>query len=712
MITHHGLSNYLHWASEAYRAAEGSGAAVHSSLSFDLTVTSLFVPLVAGCTVRLLETSSPGAALDDLAGVLRSADALSLLKLTPAHLEVLEQQLEGVDLAGRVNALVIGGEALHGTTLEFWREQAPGTRLINEYGPTETVVGCCVYEEAAGDRNLGPVLIGRPIANLQMHILDGNLERVPVGIPGEIFIGGDGVGRGYLGRPDLTAERFVPDPFGVRGGRPDKTGDRARYRAGGDIEYLGRLDDQVKIRGYRVELGEVEAAIAAHAAVAQVALTVRRGASGDARLIAYVTARSLFDPADLRAYLAERLPEYEMPSAVVVLDELPLTVNGKIDRARLPEPEAPHGDAHARVAPRTPAEMRLAEIWTEVLGAAEPGIHDNFFEIGGHSLLATRVISRARRSFDIDIPLRTLFEAPTIAGIAALIEAIQGTAASSTATRGGAASLAAIKRVARTGPRPLSYAQQRLWFLDQLEPGTASYNVPLALRLEGDLDIGALELGLADLIRRHEVLRTRFIVVDEEPRQQIDEAGEFHLVQVDFSAEDDPTASARNWSEREAKRAFDLRTGPLMRASLLRIRDEEHWLVLVLHHIAIDGWSLEIVVTDLAAYYNSYRGRRSCSLPELPVQYADYAAWHRQWLDREVRERQLDYWKQQLAGLEPIELPTDRPLPPVQTFNGATEPFELPQALSAALRTLSRREGATLFMTLLASWQALLARYT
>ena len=743
MISHHGLSNYLHWASDAYRAAGGAGSAVHSSLSFDLTVTSLFVPLVAGRTVRLLATSSPGSPgspvsdVEDLARVLREADSLSLLKLTPAHLEVLEHQLAGVDLTGHVNALVVGGEALHGTALEFWRARAAGTRLINEYGPTETVVGCCVYEEAAGDRNLGPVLIGRPIANLQMHILDANLERVPVGVPGEIFIGGDGVGRGYLGRPDLTAERFVPDPFGAsRGGRLYKTGDRARYRAGGDIEYLGRLDDQVKIRGYRVELGEVEAVIAAHPAIDQVAVTVRQQTSGDARLVAYVTRtrldslvveanphacpeRSSFDAAQderrracpyaheletaLRAYLKERLPEYEIPSAFVVLEQLPLTVNGKIDRAALPEPDAPRGAEDARIAPRTPLEAQLAEIWTEVLGAAELGVHDNFFELGGHSLLATRVISRVRRRFDVDIPLRSLFEAPTVAAMAARIEA---------ARHAEAPAASSIGRMPRTGPLPVSYAQQRLWFLDQLEPGSASYNVPLALKLEGDLDVVALEMSLADLIGRHEVLRTRFVVVDEEPLQQIDELVEFGLGQIDFSGEDDPAAAAQHWANCEAKRPFDLSTGPLIRATLLHVAREEHWLVLVLHHIAIDGWSLEIVVKDLAAYYNAYRNRRSCSLPELPVQYADYAAWQRQWLDDEVRDRQLEYWKKQLADLEPIELPADRSLPPVQTFNGATEPFELPPALSTALRTLSRHEGATLFMTLVAAWQALLARYT
>ena len=701
MVHHRGFSNYLQWAAEAYNTIDGHGSAVHSSLSFDLTITSLYLPLVTGRPVALLD---PRADVDALADAVRDARCLSLLKLTPAHLEVLEQRLGDEDLSGHVNALVIGGEALHHARLQFWRDRAPGTRLVNEYGPTETVVGCCVYD-ATIDEAAGPVSIGRPIANLQMHILDGNLERVPVGVPGEIYIGGDGVGRGYLGRPDLTADRFVPNPFAAqKGARLYKTGDRARYRADGNIEYLGRLDDQVKIRGYRVELGEIDAAIAEHPGVTQ-AVVVAREERGGKRLVAYVAspAEAALDSRALRNFLESRLPEYEIPSAFVVLGALPLTVNGKVNRAALPEPDLQKGDGHGSQAPRTAAEGLLHDIWAEVLGATAIGVHDNFFELGGHSLLATRVISRVRQIFDVDVPLRVLFEAPTIAGMAARVEA---------ARRGDAAKPDAPVRVPRDRRMPLSYAQQRLWFLHQLEPNSAVYNIPLALRLTGDLDAPALGRALAMLVERHDVLRTRFVNEDDELMQVVDPAGEVELRCVDFSASLDREDSAQRWAQQEARVPFDLSRGPLLRASLIRLDENQHVLLLVMHHSIVDGWSVGILLEEAGRLYDACRSGQSMPLPELPVQYADYAIWQRRWLQGDVHDRQVDYWKQQLTGLEVLEVAPDRPRPSVQTFNGSCETFGLSESLSVGLRRLSRDEGATMFMTLLAAFQLLLARYT
>ena len=577
-------------------------------------------------------------------------------------------------------------------------------RLINEYGPTETVVGCSVYD-GAQEEGLGPVSIGRPIANLRMHILDERQEPVPVGVAGEIYIGGAGVCRGYWERPELTAERFVPDALsGERGGRLYRTGDRGRYREDGNIEYLGREDEQVKIRGYRVELGEVEATLAEHPAVGQVAVVAQRSGGGEQRLVAYVAAveGETVGAPELKAYLKERLPEYEVPGAYVVIERLPLTVNGKVDRAALPEPEAAQGEAEKYAAPRTAVESLLSAIWAGVLGSGRIGIHDNFFELGGHSLLATRIVSRIREAFDVEMPLRSMFEAPTIAEMAERVEA---------ASRDTASVIAPIRRVERKGLLPVSYAQQRLWFLDRLEPGSATYNVPLALRLTGALDVAALEGSIQDIVRRHEVLRTRFVVVDEEPLQEAGVALPSWWM-GDFRDRPDPEQAAREWTLAESRRPFELSTGPLFRASLLQTGDADYWLVLVFHHIVMDGWSLQVVVRDLGAFYQARVKHSDPSLPELPVQYADYACWQRQWLEGGVLAGQLQYWTQQLKDVVPLNLPSDQPLPPVQTFDGDAEIFEFPSPLPERVQRLSRHQRVTQFMVLLAAWKVLMARYS
>ncbi|HYO62152.1 MAG TPA: amino acid adenylation domain-containing protein [Pyrinomonadaceae bacterium] len=424
MVTHRGLVNYLSWATKAYRANEGEGAPVHSPLGFDLTVTSLLAPLLAGRPV-VLPAEEQG--VDGLVAALRDRGDFGLVKLTPAHLQILGRVAQAEEAAKWARVFVVGGEALFWQDLAFWREHAPATRLINEYGPTETVVGCCVHEVGGDERGEGVVPIGRPIANTEIYLLDRHLRPAPVGVAGELYIGGDGVARGYFGRPDLTAERFVPHPFSSEpGARLYRSGDLARYRADGVIEYLGRTDSQVKVRGYRIELGEIEAALNGQAGVRESAVTVHDDASGDRRLVAYVVGERgrRPDANEVRARLQTILPDYMVPSAFVVLDELPLTSNGKVDRKRLPAPDAvteATNEGAAHVAPRDLLELRLARAWEELLGRRGFGVRDDFFQLGGHSMLAARLVARIGQEFGVQLPLNVLFREATVERLAALV---------------------------------------------------------------------------------------------------------------------------------------------------------------------------------------------------------------------------------------------------------------------------------------------------
>ena len=704
-VDHRGLVNYLAWAVRAYRLGTGA-APVHSPVAFDLTFTSLFAPLLAGGTVVLLP-DSPG--VEALASALAGRD-FDLLKITPTHLALLTNRLQGEGATVRVRTLVVGGEALPPQSVDEWRRVAPESTLVNEYGPTETVVGCCVHAVAPGERVEGTMPIGEPIANARLYVVDGGLGLLPAGAAGELLIGGAGVARGYLGRPALTAERFVPDPFGAEpGARLYRSGDRARRRADGRLEYLGRLDLQLKIRGFRIEPAEIEAALLLHPHLRECAVDARRDGSGDVRLVAYVVPREGTPaPEELRRHLKERLPEPLVPAVFVALDALPLTPNGKVDRRALPAPEADalHRAGEA-VAPRTETERRVAGIWQEVLGLPAVGVEESFFELGGHSLLATRVMARLRQAFAVELPLRVLFERPTVAALAREVEAVR--------RAGTELRQPPIVPVARDGDLPLSFGQERLWFLDQMEPGSAFYNVPLALRLGGRLEVRALAWGVAEVVRRHEVLRTRYPAVDGRPRAVIDPPRPPSLPLVDLSGLDPERrrAEARRLVDEASRRPFDLARGPLLRALLLRVSAEEHVLLLAMHHVVSDGWSAGVLLRDLAALYRAYRLGGPAPLAELPVQYADYAAWQRDWLRGEVLEEQLAWWREELAGAPALlELPVDRPRPATQRHRGARAGIRVPRTLSQALQGLGRAEGATLFMTLLAAWQLLLARYT
>jgi amino acid adenylation domain-containing protein len=420
LITHRGLVNYLAWCSRTYRVGEGGGAPVHSSLAFDLTITGLLSPFLSGRTVTLLPEQQP---IDQLLFALTIDNSFSLIKVTPLHLQALAQQLHR-DFKAHVGTLVIGGEALVGENLTFWQKSRPAIRLINEYGPTETVVGSCAYEVPEGLSITGPVPIGRPIANTQIYVLDDEMEPVPVGVAGAIYIGGVGLARGYVGRADLTAEQFIPNAFSAAGGeRLYRTGDLGRFSVEGDIEYLGRTDDQVKLRGYRIELGEIEAALKGHPGVISVSAAVREDSPGDKRLVAYIATadEDRVDVREIKQHLSVRLPEYMVPTDYVVMERLPLTPNGKVDRRALPAPER-NVSSETYEAPRTELEEQLANIWSGVLGIERIGVHDNFFELGGHSLLATQVVSRIRSRLQLVVPVQAVFEAPTVAKFANAVE--------------------------------------------------------------------------------------------------------------------------------------------------------------------------------------------------------------------------------------------------------------------------------------------------
>ncbi|MCP4655911.1 MAG: amino acid adenylation domain-containing protein, partial [bacterium] len=685
---------------------------------FDFGVFELLTTLLAGGTLTFVPAAEQGSLSSYLDAVARHD--LNTVHTTPSFFRELTAQgpLPGLEIVH------LGGEAIS-RALVRRIEAVVGTdcRVYNGYGPTEASINSTVFRLRGRplDRGVrGTVIpIGRATANSHVYVLDRRGRPQPVGVPGELAIGGEGVARGYLNRPGLTAERFVPDPRGG-GERVYRSGDLVRWLPAGDLEFLGRIDHQVKIRGLRIELGEIEAALARHPEVGRAVVLARDraeagGARGERWLVAYVVRRegsAEVDAGALRRWLGERLPSYMVPSAVVFLDGLPRTATGKVDRRALPAPERSRLVPREEfVAPRNPAEEVMVGIWSRILRTTGPstrriGVHDNFFALGGHSLVATRLISRIRDLFGVELELRNIFEAPTPA---ALVEW------SDRARRAGPA-FAAPPIEPLSGDREgvaLSFAQQRLWFLAQLDPASAVYNIPLALRLRGPLHPAALERSLDEIVRRHAALRTRFGTRAEEPCQLISPPAFHPLPVVDLTALAAAEDELRRLASEEARRPFDLALGPLLRTGLLRVGEAEHVLLVTMHHVASDGWSVELLYRELAPAYQAYSAGRAPVLPELGIQYADFACWQREWLQGEVLESQLAFWREQLAGIPgALDFPTDRPRPAVESYRGATRAVVLPQASGDALWALSREQGCTLYMTLLAAFQVLLHRHT
>jgi amino acid adenylation domain-containing protein/non-ribosomal peptide synthase protein (TIGR01720 family) len=813
-ITQRAIANHCCDMARYYELTPDDRVLQFASLNFDASLEQMLPTLIVGARLVLRDVVVWPPA--DFHTHIRK-HALTVINLPTAYWTQLTLEWAAhpdIVPADLLRLVIIGGDAMRVETVRLW-QQTPmrAVRLLNAYGPTETTITATTYETPAplpDDAPFTTLPIGRPLANRTMYILDEQLQPVPIGVPGELYIGGAGLSRGYLNRPELTGERFVRNPFGDGRRTTDdgrrtedeqpttdngqwttdnrrrtianlqsptlyRTGDFVRYRPDGVIEFLGRTDAQVKIRGFRVEPGEVEAALLAHPDVREAVVIAREDTPGEKRLVAYIVNRGLEiggwgletggwelgtgnwelwanngrpttdgrpygriayahrqptddrqltgngsptpDPRpltpvprppspDFRAFLQTRLPEFMLPSVFVLLDALPKAPSGKLDRQALPAPDlADVARAGVYAAPRTPVEQLLAGLWGRLLHVTPIGRDDNFFALGGHSLLATQLVARVRETFQIDLPLRAIFEAPTIAALAAQVERVRS---------GELTPIAPISPSARASDIPLSFAQQRLWFLDQLEPNSPAYNMPLAVRLQGTLDVAALEGSLTALVARHEMLRTTFPADVGKPIQRIAPPEPLPLTQIDLGTllEAEHAAAIERYALADAQTPFDLAQGPLLRALLLRLADNEHVLLLTLHHIITDGWSIGVLLRELVALYAAAHGA-DLLLEPLPIQYADYAVWQREWLQGAERERQVAYWAKQLAGAPPLlELPTDRPRPPVQTFNGATLSFALDQTLSADVEQLSRERGVTPFMTLLAAFQVLLMRYS
>ncbi|HEX5760264.1 MAG TPA: amino acid adenylation domain-containing protein [Thermoanaerobaculia bacterium] len=677
-----------------------------SSFAFDSSVAGLFWTLCDGGTLVLTAEGSP-AEPRELIELIARHRVSHLLGLPSLYALLLRAAAPGQ--LDSLRTVIVAGEPCPRELVESHYRALPGAALWNEYGPTEATVWSSVARcaPAPGER----VAIGRPIPNTRLYLLDEAGAPVPAGVPGELFVGGPGLARGYLGQPGLTAERFVPDAWsGAAGARYYRTGDVARHLDDGQLEFLGRGDQQVKVRGFRVELGEIEAVLGEHPAIEEAVVMARPDHNGETQLAAYFTAPAGTPPslAELRALLLRRLPEHMVPAAFVRLGALPRLPNGKVDRGALPDPERERmGPMAEFTAPRTPSEEVLAGMWAELFDRERVGVDDDFFELGGHSLLATQLMAWVQKTFHVDLPVRRLFDAPTVAALATTVDAA--------IIAGEGLAAPPITRAPRGAELPLSFAQRRLWFLDQLQPGGAEFNIAAAVRLSGTLDAEALDRALAEVERRHEVLRTSFPTRDAEPCQRIAAPRTRLLAFTDLSPlpEVEREDEARRLAEADARRPFDLGRGPLLRGSLLRLGDSEHLLLLAMHHIVSDFWSVGILVRELAVLYRAFTAGEPSPLPELPAQYADFAVWQRRWLDGEVLERELAFWRRRLAGGVPeLRLPADRPRPAFYASRGAKRALAIDAERVERLRALGRGEGATLFMTVLAVFKGLLRHYS
>ncbi len=668
-----------------------------SGLSFDSSVAGLFWTLGSGG--RLCLPHDPlvqdALALGRLIGAQRVSHTLMLPSL---YAQVLEQAGEHLD---SLRCAIVAGEACPASLARQHQADCGHAQLYNEYGPTEGTVWCTVYR-ARGDEH-GVLPIGKAIANMQVHVLDEHLRPVAAGVSGEIYLSGAGITQGYLARPDQNAERFLDNPLDPAGSALYRSGDVGRLNPQGDIEFLGRVDDQVKIRGFRIELGEIEARLLSHPGVREAAVVARLNEAADTELVAYVVARDACPGANaLQAHLSILLPEHMLPSAYVMLAAFPLTPNGKLDRKALPAPTRERQASYR--APRNEREALLAALWAQLLGVEQVGLDDNFFELGGHSLTATRLVSRLRSSLGLEVPVRALFQHPTLeAFVAQALPMAQ------------ASTLPPLLAQPRDLAIPMSYAQERLWLFDRLHPGTATYNVPEAVRLRGDLNLAALERSFSVLLQRHESLRTTFALEAAQPIQRISPAHDFVLAMIDLSRLDDTRRQQRLGVELQTQAAqpFDLAQGPLIRAGVIRLSAQEHVLWLTLHHIVFDGWSMRLFTRELTQLYTAFSRGEPSPLAEPQLQYADFAQWQRRELNSRVLAPQLDFWLQHLGTDRTLlRLPCMLPRPALPSHQGAEHTFELGLEMTQALHRYSAEQGVTLFMTLLAAFNVLLAGHS
>ncbi len=723
MINHLGAANTIADMNGRYEVGADDRVLALSSLSFDLSVYDVLGTLAAGAAIVIPNPSAspdPSHWLDLIVN-----EQVTIWNSAPALMEMFIEYVSGreVILPEALRLVLMSGDWIPVKLPDQIRSHARHVHVHSLGGATEASIWSITFPVKEVDPLWKSIPYGRPMVNQSFYVLDASLQPAPVGVVGELYIGGIGVALGYHNRQELTAEKFIPDAFSAEPGqRLYRTGDLGRYLPDGNIEFLGRIDGQVKVRGFRIELGEIETALAQHPAVRENVVVTKTSASGEKQLVAYVVPRQEGDaPVDgasdvaparlnkneLRGFLKEKLPEFMVPATFVMLDALPLTPNGKVDRKALPQPEqAVSEEAREFIAPRTPTEEALAGLWLQVLNAQSVSVDDNFFELGGDSLLATQLITRLRSALGVELPLHCLFESPTVAGLAEKVDSYIRTEQS--------AQLPPLRRIPRDGDLPLSFAQQRLWFLDQLLPGNPLYNATTAVRLSGNLNLEVLKRSINEIVHRHEALRTIFVKVEEQPVQiTIDELLiSPTLIDLSDLPAEEKELRFQQLATEETQRPFDLSKGPLIRVTLVRLGATEHVLLLTFHHIVYDGWSFGVFLSEMLALYEAFLSDRPSPLPELPVQYADFAAWQREWLTGEVLENHLAYWREQLDDCPVLQLPTDKPRPEVQTTRGTRQSFVIPSHLVESLKALGRREDATFFMTLLAALQVLLARYT
>jgi amino acid adenylation domain-containing protein len=711
MIEHRSLVNLLADMASRLNFTQGDSLLSVSTPCFDISLLEILLPLAAA---GLVEVASRDAFSDVRVLINRlESKRFTWLFSTPSRLDLL---LHGGWQGDPALNVLTGGEQLSQSLSVQLATRC--CSLWNLYGPTEATILSTAIE--AIDQNPG-CCIGRPVSNTQVYVLDSHRELLPIGVPGELYIGGDGLARGYLNRPDLTAERFVPNPFSKDSdSKLYRTGDLCRWKHDGTLEYLGRIDHQVKLRGFRIELGEIEAMLGSHSSIAQCVVVLREDRPGDKRLVAYYTRHGDPNPSifELREFLGSKLPEYMIPAAFVRLDTLPLTPSGKIDRRALPLPDIKDVGVQDQYTPaRNGIEEQLVQVWSEVLGIERIGVHDNFFALGGHSLLAVRLTSRISEIFDIPLGVRLIFEQPTIAQLSAQIDAKR--------IGGSTRALLPLRSVFRDPeePAPVSYAQERLWFLEQLEGSLTAYNIPIVWQFRGPLDNEALRKALETIVARHEPLRTVFFQHGNIPVQMVRGLERFELNVEDLRGLDpeDQRLKAAQICHAQADCPFDLTCDLMIRAKLLRLDDQEHQLLVTMHHIASDGWSMDVFTKELSALYGHYldastetSGITSGIIPldPLPVTYIDYSAWQKETLSADRIEGLLSYWRQELKGLPALEFPTDRPRPLMASYRGSSVPIELNESLTLRLESLAQSQQVTLQMLLLAAYEVLLCRYS
>ena len=695
--THRCLANLIQWQID--QIGGGYRTVQYAALSFDVSVQEILYSLISGGVLHMIPAALR-LEFRQLAAFI-GEQQIELITLPFSALNLLFEDGSGIGFVHCLKHVITSGEQLQVTdSLRRYLDNHPDVMLHNQYGPSETHV-VTSFSLSAARGNISPLPpIGKPVANTGIYILDSELRPTPLGVAGEIYIGGAHVCRGYLGRPELTGEKFLDSPF-VMGDRLYRTGDLGRWLEDGNIEFLGRADNQLKVRGFRIEPGEIEARLRSHPAVREAAV-VATGPGSDKELAAYLVADQELDASDLRSYLGEHLPDYMIPAYFVQLDKIPLTPSGKLDRRALPSPDTgQRALTGTYLTPRNELERKIAAAWESVLGLERVGVQDNFFELGGHSLKATRLVSLLHRELELEISLRDIFQMPTVAALAKALE------------QRGAAVYEDIPALELAAHYPLSHAQRRLWVLDQMEGSSAQYNMPAALLFEGSLDSDALERTLRTVIERHEVLRTTFATLDGEPVQVVHESIDFRIELLDYSRQDNVEEAVRSLAGELAARPFDLSNGPLLRACLVKLDDQKHVFCFNMHHIVSDGWSIGVLVKEIVALYEAYSQGRDNNLPPLRIQYRDYAAWQNELLDEDSAEQLRGYWHETLAGELPVlELPTDRPRPAIKTYNGKTLIRSLNTKRTARLKNLANSERTSLFITLQAIVTALLHRYS